>query len=164
MANTADLIALQADYPTAFADPEATPEDPTLPEPDEDGRTGETQQDGALLGDEPDEPTLAEQCYLAIAQMEHDPDLMLIAAHVLYQLGNIQSMKQHLANEPIRQAVQAAVDSGVIEFGEKPRKGGGTLRPLDEDVDEVSAPLFIELPETHARQGSAECPGGLCEL
>ena len=51
MANTADLIGLQAEYPTAFADPEATPPMPAPPEPtepDEECRTGQTEQKGDI--------------------------------------------------------------------------------------------------------------------
>jgi hypothetical protein len=130
MANTEQLLSLIPYYSEAFADPE----DPTLPEPDEEGRTGETPQDGTLLGD-------------AIAS---NPETMHPDQVRDFAEGHLQA--------------QTGDDSGVIEFEQKPRKGGGTLRPLDEVVDEVSAPIFIDLPETHARQGSAECPSGLCEL
>jgi hypothetical protein len=188
MANTADLIALQAEYPTAFADPEATPEDPTLPEPDEEGRTGETPQDGSLLGEaiasnletmhpdqvrdfaeghpqeqtgddsgviefeqkerwfDSDKLTAPEWCQYYLGQLKNDPRSLSIAADYLEKLADIAEMNRAVSSKKYHS------------------KGSGTLRPLDEVVDEVSAPIVINLPETHARQGTAECPGGLCSM
>ena len=147
LANTADLIALQAEYPTAFADPE----DPTLPEPDEEGRTGETPQDGSLLGNasqgEVDQTWASMKAYCRcerlLGQLEDQPLLLEAVANILEQIVSITQLKTEMvqeflkSNQLIQDAIAKPVDSGVIEF---------------------------ELPETHARQGSAECPGGLCEL
>jgi len=47
---------------------------------------------------------------------------------------------------------------------QKLSESSGKPRPLAEVVHEVSAPVLINLPETHARKGTAECPGGLCPL
>ena len=103
MANTEQLLSLIPYYSEAFADPE----DPTLPEPDEEGRTGETPQDGTLLGD-----AIASN----LETMHPDQGRDFAEGHLQAQTGE---------------------DSGVIEF---------------------------DLPETHARQGSAECPGGMCPI
>jgi hypothetical protein len=160
MANTADLIALQAEYPTAFADPETSPQvtaPPDMPEPDEECRTGETPQDGTLLGDEiasnmetmhPDqvrdfaegylqaqtgeELSDYERCNIALLQLEYQPLLLGIAARLLENLSEIASIHKRIGQEYFRLATQ-----GVN---------------------------FFDLPETHARQGTDECPSGMCPI
>jgi len=169
MANTADLIGLQLEYVGAFADPEATPPVTALPEltePDEEGRTGETEQsddpsvldelvarwdrkypDGFVPEDSSEAMTHYDWCQFHLSQIEEDLKLMAIAADFLEKLADIAAMNNAASSK---------------KYWDK--SGGLPPRPLSHVVDEVSAPVFIDLPETHARQGTAECPGGLCSF
>jgi len=110
MANTETLLALQAEYPTAFADPEATPPMTTLPEPtepDEECRTGETEQTG-------DELSPYERCNISLLQLEYDPEFLVIAASILEGLATAANVRKHIANEPVRQLLQKAADDGLL--------------------------------------------------
>jgi hypothetical protein len=86
-------------------------------------------------------------CRLSLCQLEDDPKLLAIAADFLRKLADIAAMNNAAASK---------------KYHEK--AGGLPPRPLSEVVDEVSAPILIDLPETHARQGTEGCPGGLCPL
>jgi len=231
MANTADLIALQAEYPTAFADPESAPPVTTPPEttgtvlgeaitaelkdmepdqvrdfveghlraqtePDEECRTGETPQlcgnmdaqvwakefverlkDPSFLADGDEVGTMLgwfanaimtgydvgysqgvsssnepvsesySECQYHLDQLKDNPKLLSVAVSFLKKLTDIADLDNAAASK---------------KYHEK--AGGLPTRPLSHVVDEVSAPILVDLPETHARQGSAECPGGLCDL
>jgi hypothetical protein len=77
---------------------------------------------------------------------------MAIAAAFLEELATVASLRKNLRNEPIRQALQdMAVKAPVLIKGNiasiKERPG-----------------IVLDLPETNARQGSVDCPSGMCGL
>jgi hypothetical protein len=157
MSKTQELLALIPDYSEAFADPE----DPTLPEPDEEGRTGETPQDGTLLGDasqgEVDQTWASmkaySRCERLLGQLEDQPLLLEAVANILEQIVSIPQLKAEMvqdflkSNQLIQDAIAKPVDSGVIEFEQEPSN--------------ASAPVF-DLPETYARVQTEGCSSGMC--
>jgi hypothetical protein len=142
MADTAQLLRLIDKYSEAFADTEIAPPvttPPELTEPDEEGRTGETEQS--------DCDQYYNDCRLSLCQLEDDPKLLAIAADFLEKLTDIAAMNNAASSK---------------KYWDK--SGGLPPRPLSHVVDEVSAPILVDLPETHARQGMEGCPSGMCGL
>lgn len=182
MANTADLLALQTEYPTAFADPEAAPPESTgtglgdaiaanleimqpdqvrdfaeghlraQTEPDEPSVLDELvaqwerkYPDGFVPDDSSEAMTHYDWCQFHLLQLEYEPNLMEIAAEFLEELATIAGMRKHLANEPIRSALQKAANEGQLDHI-------------------FNKSIVIDLPETNARQGSEGCASGMCDL
>jgi len=184
MANTADLIALQAEYPTAFADPE----DPTLPEPDEEGRTGETPQDGTLLGEaiasnletmHPDQARDFAEGHLQAAQ------LILNGDHLDYLLNKEPASKTELygnmdAQVWAKEFCEKLKDSSFLVDAEDAigtmigwfanaimtgyDNGYSAGLAAAQTVSDDSGVIEFNLPETNARQGSVDCPSGMCPI
>ena len=146
MAQTEALLDLINEFSAAFADPNyaiAPPPNFTATEPDEEGSTGETPQ--LVNTQESSFESKLGWCYHCLEQLEHEPELLENVAGILTSVADFVTRKKHLAMAGDR--VEA--ECGVIEFG----LAG----------DKVDAAAFaVDLPETFARQGTPECPGGLC--
>jgi hypothetical protein len=102
-------------------------------EPDEEGRTGETEQLPFS-----DKLTDAEWCQHYLEQISPHSSLVAIAAKVLEELATIADVCTQVVVAPI------------------PEVKIVTPTPVSFEL--------VELPETHARQGSADCPGGMCSI
>jgi hypothetical protein len=98
MASTNQLLALIPEYAHAFQDPESTPQSFTPPEV-----KSELIDEAAS-----DETTNSDWCQHYLLQLEYEPSLMAIAASFLSELADVASLRQHLANEPVRQFLQTA--------------------------------------------------------
>jgi hypothetical protein len=121
VAETKQLLGLIDEFGSAFADPEAfSPPPPsfTFKEPDEEGKTGETEQTETKSYDR------------LLTQIEQDTELLKIAIAFLEQLA-VVAMKKKQA--PVIAAVKAEA-------------------------------MALDLPETYAREGSADCPSGMCPI
>ena len=149
MANTAALLELIEEFGSAFANPEFP-----VTAPANDAVAGEEEQAEEHSADNAAEcfdiEGDSEDCYFYLSQLEHEPKLVAIAADFLEQLAAVASLKQQLHNAPVMKTFQDAVDNTDSKLGD-------VLRA------KMSEP-FLDLPETFARQGTPECPGGLCSL
>jgi hypothetical protein len=138
MANTEALLALQTEYPTAFADPEAMPlngnptdfaGDPNgtvlgeeiassleIMHPDQarDFAEGHLQAQ-AEQDEECEEMSAHKRCSLSLLQLKDDPQLMTLAVDFLDQLSLVKSIKQRLEIEPIRRSFQKLADAGNLD-------------------------------------------------
>jgi hypothetical protein len=144
MANTTTLLALIKEFPEPFLDPEsALPPAPKVEEI-------ELVPELPVIKDTP-ELTWREECEFALIHISSDPDLRRLAANLLENLSDISQLRrvwpagsnpklQHFNPQPIQQVLPSVWDEPVSEF-ELPN-----------------------LPETHARQGSGDCPSGMCPI
>jgi hypothetical protein len=128
MANTEQLLALALEFPEAFQDTETTP---PRTEPEKSSVWVETDDDELTHA----ELAHAEWCQYYLSQLEYQPSLLAIAASFLSELADVASLRQHLANEPVRQSLQKLADDGLLN-----------------------------LPETYARQSTPDCPSGACPI
>ena len=134
MANTQQLLGLIDEFGPAFADPDFH-EPILIKDPEENEEEIEQDDDSDL-------------CYYYISRLEYEPYLMKIATSFLSELADVASIKQQLYNEPIRRELQGALEDPSSKLGVKIRA-------------KMTMP---DLPETFARQGTEDCPSGVCPL
>jgi hypothetical protein len=116
------------------------------PEPDEECRTSETEQKGDI-------DQIYNECRLSLIAIEDDADLLQIAADVLKGLAAANHLRKG------RQKLSEC--SGKHQV--RKESSVDTLKPNTDKGLKVRE-VLVNLPETNARQGTAECPGGLCSL
>lgn len=134
MANTQQLLALINEFGPAFADPDFSE---TILAKEDEGNKEEIEQDDD-----------SGMCYYYLSRLEYDPHLMQIATSFLCELASVASLKQQLYNEPIRRELQGTLDDPSSKLGA-----------------EIRAKMTMpDLPETFARQGTEDCPSGVCPL
>jgi hypothetical protein len=83
-----------------------------------------------------DEMTDADWCQTYLLQLEYEPSLMAIAAKFLEELATVADLRKCFADRPIVRKI----------------------------VDDAFVAASLDLPETYARQGTADCPSGACPL
>jgi hypothetical protein len=134
MAKTEDLMTLINEYPTAFEDPEAVVTVPVAPNPTESVENESPTEPAKVSTD--DEMTDADWCQMYLLQLADEPSLVAIAAKFLEELATVADMRKCFADRPIVRKI----------------------------VDDAFVAASLDLPETYARQGTADCVHGNCPL
>jgi hypothetical protein len=134
MAKTNELLTLINEYPTAFEDPEAVVSVPVVPNLTELVENQSPTEPAKLSTS--DDMTDADWCQMYLLQLENEPSLMAIAAKFLEELATVADLRKCFADRPIVRKI----------------------------VDDAFVAASLDLPETYARQGTADCPSGACPL
>jgi hypothetical protein len=134
MAKTEDLLTLINEYPTAFEDPESVVVEPVAPNPTESVKNQSPTEPDKVSTD--DKMTDADWCQMYLLQLEYEPSLMTIASRFLEELATVADMRKCFADRPIVRKI----------------------------VNDAFVAASLDLPETYARQGTADCPSGACPL
>jgi hypothetical protein len=134
MAKTEDLLTLIEEYPTAFEDPEAIVAAPVAPNPTESVENQSPTEPANVSTD--DKMTDADWCQMYLLQLEYEPSLMAIAAKFLEELATVADLRKYVA----------------------------TIKPVQAVADIAITSTTLDLPETYARQGTADCVHGNCPL
>jgi hypothetical protein len=151
MAKTEYLMTLIEEYPTAFEDPEAVVTVPVAPNLTESVENQSPTEPDKVSTD--DEMTDADWCQMYLLQLEYEPSLMTIAAKFLEELATVADLRKHVATQaPIQKVSDIVI------------RKHPTIKPVQTVADIAITSTTLDLPETYARQGTADCVHGNCPL
>lgn len=137
MADTQTLLALIDEFPQPFLDPEATP----APEPVVEEVVAE-EVVTSWLEEAKIEITWRDSINAALSEIEGHSDLQGLAIALMVDIASIGKLRESATQQP-----------------------AGTQQPLPSVWDDALTEFELpNLPETHARQGSGDCPSGMCPI
>jgi hypothetical protein len=153
MANTTTLLALIKEFPEPFLDPESVLP-PALKAEEAVVKQGENQP---VLDSEDEEIDWFEQCSTDLLDLQDEPELQKMAVSFLSSLSELAQRYQRFTNMTFAKSI-----ADLPSISERLVSTQQVLPSVwDEPVSEFELP---NLPETHARQGSGDCPSGMCPI